>query len=130
LNGKTGVPFSWPLVGNGDDTSGGGVIKFPMPFKRSMKVTVDTNPIYYHVTYRTFSDATNVKTFDPKDPAPNVLTQFRGFGVRDPKPVNSKALSDDKTITNPSNKIDKSFNNLMPFSVKGYQLHKKIIQTF
>ncbi len=105
MDGKTGVPFSWPFVGNGDDTSGGCVIKPPMPFKRSMKVTVDTNPSYYHVTYRTFSDATDVKTFDPKDPASDVLTQLRGFGVRDPKPVNSKALSIDKTITTPSNQL-------------------------
>jgi hypothetical protein len=105
LDGKTGDSFSWPLVGNGDDTSGGGVIKFPMPFKRSMKVTVDTNPIYYHVTYRTFSDATNVKTFDPKEPASDVLTQLRGFGIRDPKSINSKAVSADKNITTPSNKF-------------------------
>ncbi|CAG2168623.1 unnamed protein product, partial [Oppiella nova] len=35
LNGQLGAPFVWPLVGNGDDTSGGGVIKVPMSFKRS-----------------------------------------------------------------------------------------------
>jgi len=93
-----GAPFVWPFVGNGDDTSGGGVIKIPMPFKKSMRITVDTNPNYYHVTYRAFSDSTDVKTFDPTDAANDVLNQIRGFGVHDPKPIKANAQTVKTTI--------------------------------
>ncbi|XP_054154676.1 uncharacterized protein LOC128953225 [Oppia nitens] len=84
LNGQLGPPFVWPLVGNGDDTSGGGVIKVPMTYRRSMKITVDTNPNYYHVTYRTFADSLGVQTFDPLDTADDIIDQLRAFGTRSP----------------------------------------------
>ena len=89
MNGEKGAPFVWPFVGNGEDTSGGGVIKVPMPYQRSMRIVVDTNPNYYHVTYRTFSNASDVRTFDPKEAAEDVVDLLREFAVRDPKPVKS-----------------------------------------
>jgi hypothetical protein len=87
LDGKVGAPFAWPLVGNGEDTAGGGVIKVPMPYRQSMRITVQHNPLFYHVSYRTFADAQGVSTFDPADKATDVLDLLRGFGLRDPKPA-------------------------------------------
>ncbi|QUQ64621.1 glycoside hydrolase family 172 protein [Kutzneria sp. CA-103260] len=86
VDGKLGAPFVWPLVGNGDDTAGGSVIKVPMPYRQSMRVTVQNNPLFYHVTYRTFADPTGVATFDPTDHAQDVIDRLRAFGLRDPKP--------------------------------------------
>ncbi|TCO53082.1 glycoside hydrolase family 172 protein [Actinocrispum wychmicini] len=85
VNGKLGAPFVWPLVGNGEDTSGGSVIKVPMPYRESMRVTIQANPRFYHVDYRSFSDADGVRTFDPTDKALDVIAKLRGYGIRDPK---------------------------------------------
>ena len=97
VNGRLGAPFVWPLVGNGNDTAGGSVIKVPMPYKQSMRVTVQANPLFYHVDYRTFPDATGIKTFDPRDKAQDVIDRLRGFGIRDPKPVAPGAVTSTKT---------------------------------
>ncbi|WP_246258031.1 glycoside hydrolase family 172 protein [Amycolatopsis anabasis] len=86
VNGAKGAPFVWPLVGNSADTMGGTVIKVPMPFTHSMRITTQNNPHFYHVTYRQFADAEGVRTFDPSDKALDVVNRLRGFGVRDPKP--------------------------------------------
>lgn len=85
VNGKAGAPFAWPLVGNDRDTAGAGVIKVPMPYREHMRVTVQNNPDFYHVGYRSFPDADGVRTFDPADPAADVLDQMRRFGMQDPK---------------------------------------------
>jgi len=87
VDGAHGAPFVWPLVGNSADTMGGAVIKVPMPYTRSMRITTEHNPHFYHVTYRQFADATGVRTFDPADPATDVIARLRGYGVRDPKPA-------------------------------------------
>lgn len=87
VDGKAGAPFVWPLVGNGDDTAGGAVVKVPMPYRQSMRVTVQKDPFFYHVTYREFPDANGVSTFNPDDPAQDVVNRLRGFGIRDPKPA-------------------------------------------
>ncbi|MFC4859022.1 glycoside hydrolase family 172 protein [Actinophytocola glycyrrhizae] len=87
VDGRAGAPFVWPLVGNGDDTAGGSVIKVPMPYRESMRVTVQKDPFFYHVTYREFPDARGVTTFNPRDAAQDVVNRLRGFGVRDPKPA-------------------------------------------
>jgi hypothetical protein len=87
VNGKLGSPFAWPLVGNADDTVGAAVIKVPMPYRQSMRVTVQNNPHFYHVNYRTFPDANGVQTFDPSDHAQDVIDRLRNFGVADPKPA-------------------------------------------
>ncbi|GAA2812100.1 glycoside hydrolase family 172 protein [Saccharopolyspora taberi] len=87
VTGKVGGPFQWPLVGNAEDASGGAVIKVPMPYRESMRVTVQNNPYFYHVGNRTFPDATGVQTFNPNDGASDVLDRLRAFGVADPKPA-------------------------------------------
>ncbi|MBB4685786.1 glycoside hydrolase family 172 protein [Amycolatopsis jiangsuensis] len=91
VDGRLGAPFVWPLVGNGADTSGGSVIKVPMPYRHSMRVTVQHNPLFYHVTYREFPGSAGVATFDPADRALDVVDRLRGFGVRDPKPSARRA---------------------------------------
>jgi hypothetical protein len=85
VNGKVGAPFLWPLVGNGEDTAGGSVIKVPMPYRESMRVTIQANPRFYHVDYRSFSDADGVQTFDPADKALDVIARLRAYGLHDPK---------------------------------------------
>jgi hypothetical protein len=98
VNGRQGAPFVWPLVGNNADTSGGAVIKVPMPFRESMRVTVQNNPRFYHVDYRTFPDADGVQTFDPSDQAQDVIDRLRHFGVADPKPAAAAATVASKPI--------------------------------
>jgi hypothetical protein len=87
VSGSLGAPFVWPLVGNLYDTSGGAQIKVPMPYTKSMRVTVQGNPDYYHVIYRQFNDADGVQTFNPADQALDVTTKLRAFGISDPKPA-------------------------------------------
>jgi hypothetical protein len=86
VDGRVGAPFVWPLVGNGDDTAGGAVIKVPMPYRHSMRITVQHNPYFYHVDYRVFASADGVSTFNPGDPAQDVIDRLRAFGLSDPKP--------------------------------------------
>ncbi|MFC7345023.1 glycoside hydrolase family 172 protein [Saccharopolyspora griseoalba] len=85
VSGRVGGPFEWPLVGNAEDAVGGVVIKVPMPYRESMRVTVTNNPHFYHVNNRVFPNADGVSTFDPNDPATDVLEKMRNFGVADPK---------------------------------------------
>jgi hypothetical protein len=73
VNGALGAPFVHPLVTNADQTSGGVTIKVPMPYRTSMRITVQNNPIFYHVSYRTFADAEGVAAFNPADPANDVI---------------------------------------------------------
>lgn len=101
VEGRVGAPFEWPLVGGPDDSSGGAVIKVPMPYRESMRVTVDHNPEFYHVNYRTFPDAEGVSTFDPSDKALDVLERLRDFGVADPKPANPEATTTSKDFELP-----------------------------
>jgi hypothetical protein len=100
VDGKLGAPFVWPLVGNGDDTAGGSVIKVPMPYRESMRVTTQANPLFYHVAYREFADADGVRTFDPRDPAQDVIDRLRAYGLRDPKlPVGPGVAADQAQST-------------------------------
>jgi hypothetical protein len=101
VSGKVGAPFVWPLVGNAADTAGGAVIKVPMPYRESMRVTVQNNPYFHHVDYRTFPDAEGVTTFDPTDPADDVIGRLRRFGVADPKPANNAAVPARKDFSLP-----------------------------
>ncbi|WP_245617489.1 glycoside hydrolase family 172 protein [Amycolatopsis taiwanensis] len=99
VNGAKGAPFVWPLVGNSADTMGGSVIKVPMPYTRSMKIVTQNNPHFYHVTYRQFADADGVRTFNPNDPATDVIQRLRGYGVRDPKPLAPGVRSQETGVT-------------------------------
>ncbi len=87
VNGGLGAPFVYPLVANADQSSGGDYILVPMPFRSSMRVITDVDPIYYHVSYRSFADSYGVKTFDPSDPATDVIAKLRATGTADPKPA-------------------------------------------
>ncbi|GGM01750.1 DUF2961 domain-containing protein [Nakamurella endophytica] len=87
VNGKLGAPFVYPFVANADQSSGGVQIKVPMPYRSSMRVTTTNNPLFYHVTYRTFADASGVTTFDPSDKALDVLAAAKTWGTADPKPA-------------------------------------------
>ena len=87
VDGKLGAPFVSPLVANADQTSGGVVIEVPMPYRESMRITTEHNPLFHHVSYRTFADAEGVSTFDPDDPARDVVDMLRAAGTADPKPA-------------------------------------------
>jgi len=86
VDGGLGHPFVFPLVTNADQTSGGVTVKVPMPYRESMRITTQHNPLFHHVTYRTFADAAGVSRFDPADPAVDVVDKLRAAGLRDPKP--------------------------------------------
>lgn len=94
VDGRLGAPFVYPLVANADLSSGGVFIKVAMPFRESMRITTQSNPFFHHVTYRAFDDDAGVTTFDPTDPATDVLDVMRGAGFRDPKPAESGAQRD------------------------------------
>jgi hypothetical protein len=102
VSGEHGPPFVWPLVGNLYDTSGGAQIKVPMAYTKSMIVTVQGNPDYYHVIYRQFNDASGVQTFNPKDTALDVIAKLRAFGTSDPKPELPGAKTSSATINIPT----------------------------
>jgi Protein of unknown function (DUF2961) len=102
VSGNYGAPFVWPLVGNLYDTSGGAQIKVPMPYTKSMLVTVQGNPDYFHVIYRQFNDANGVQTFNPKDKALDVIAKLRAFGVSDPKPATCGAITTSAAINIPT----------------------------
>jgi len=86
VDGELGAPFVYPFVANADQSSGGVYLKVPMPFRESMRVTTTENPLFHHVTYRAFADAEGVATFDPADPAQDVVDAARTWGTADPKP--------------------------------------------
>ncbi|MFC4014115.1 DUF2961 domain-containing protein [Nonomuraea purpurea] len=95
VNGQTGGPFVYPLVANADQSSGGVYIKVPMPYRQSMRVHVQNNPLFYHVTYRHFPDAEGVKRFDATENVSDVVNLLKASGTRDPKP----ALPGAETVT-------------------------------
>lgn len=101
VSGKVGAPFVWPLVGNAEDAAGGVVIKVPMPYRESMRITTEENPYFYHVNYRTFPNADGVRTFDPADPATDVVNKLRRFGVADPKATADNAATTREDFTLP-----------------------------
>ncbi|MET8234885.1 DUF2961 domain-containing protein [Micromonospora sp. NPDC005298] len=102
VDGRLGSPFVAPLVSNADQTSGGVTIKVPMPYRDSMRITTQNNPLFHHVTYRTFADAEGVSRFDPADPATDVVTLLRAAGTRDPKPAQPGASTSRATVTAPA----------------------------
>lgn len=85
VNGAKGAPFVYPLVANANQSSGGVYLKVPMPYRSSMRVTTQHNPLFYHVSYRNFPSAAGVKTFDPSDKANDVVAVLRKAGTADPK---------------------------------------------
>ncbi|GHE68610.1 hypothetical protein GCM10014715_22910 [Streptomyces spiralis] len=98
VDGKLGAPFTAPLVADADASSGGVLIEVPMTFRRSMRITTEHNPLFYHVSYRTFADAVGVTTFDPSDPAQDVVDRLKAAGTRDPKPALPGARTTARTL--------------------------------
>ncbi|WP_277675571.1 glycoside hydrolase family 172 protein [Saccharopolyspora rectivirgula] len=101
VSGRLGAPYEWPLVGNAEDAAGGAVIKVPMPYRKSMRITVENNPYFYHVNYRTFADGQQVRSFNPEDRAEDVLARLRRFGVADPKPAAPRAETERRDFALP-----------------------------
>ncbi|MEV6551165.1 glycoside hydrolase family 172 protein [Streptomyces sp. NPDC051597] len=87
VNGRLGAPFAPPLVANAEASSGGVLIEVPMAFRESMRITTQHNPLFYHVSYRSFADADGIVTFDAHDPAQDVVALIKAAGTRDPKPA-------------------------------------------
>ncbi|GIF86343.1 glycoside hydrolase family 172 protein [Catellatospora bangladeshensis] len=102
VNGGLGAPFSYPLVTNADQTSGGVTVKVPMPYRQSMRITTQYNPLFHHVSYRRFADATGISTFNPADRADDVIALLRAAGTRDPKPAQPGASTTATTVTVPA----------------------------
>lgn len=102
VDGALGAPFEWPLVANAAQSPGGVYIKVPMPYRRSMRISVASNLEYYHVDYRQFATANGVATFSPSDPALDVLATLRAAGTADPKPPESVATQDKQTVELPA----------------------------
>ncbi len=99
VNGKLGPPFVYPLVASATQSSGGDIITVPMPYRQSMVVWTDHDPDYYHVTYRTFADASGVSTFDPSDKALDVIATLKAAGTQDPKPPLPGAATASRSFT-------------------------------
>jgi hypothetical protein len=99
VDGDLGAPFTWPLVTNADQTSGGVTIKVPMPYRESMLVTTANNPLFHHVGYREFATADGVTRFNPADPATDVVNKLRQAGRVDPKPAQPGATTTTATVS-------------------------------
>ncbi|TDD66265.1 DUF2961 domain-containing protein [Jiangella aurantiaca] len=91
VDGELGPPFVFPLVANADQSSGGVTIKVPMPYRESMRVSTTNNPLFHHVTHRTFATAEGVETFDPAAVPEDVLATLEAYGTADPKPARPDA---------------------------------------
>lgn len=102
VDGKLGAPFVWPLVANAAQSPGGDYIKVPMPYRRSMRVSVTSHLEYYHVDYRQFPNADGVNTFSPTDPALDVLETLGSAGIVDPKPAAAGATHSKRVIDVPA----------------------------
>ncbi|MGF6886255.1 hypothetical protein ABIA39_000222 [Nocardia sp. GAS34] len=98
VDGGLGAPFVFPLVANGNQSSGGVYIKVPMPYRRSMRISVTSQLQYYHVVYRHFPDSDGVTAFDPADRAQDVIATMRSAGARDPKPEAPDTRHDRRTV--------------------------------
>lgn len=102
VDGGMGPPFVWPLVANAAQSPGGVYVKVPMPYRRSMRISVASNLQYYHVDYRQFSTVDGVATFSPSDPALDVITTLRAAGTVDPKPGTLTAMHTNRIVELPA----------------------------
>ncbi|MDX8048586.1 DUF2961 domain-containing protein [Lentzea sp. BCCO 10_0798] len=102
VDGREGAPFVHPLVANADQSSGGVYVKVPMPYRESMRITVQHNPNFYHVAYRDFASADGVRAFDRSDRAEDVLATLRASGTRDPKPAAPGSTTATRTVRVPA----------------------------
>jgi hypothetical protein len=123
VDGELGAPFAFPLVANSEQSPGGVYIKVPMPYRRSMQISVESNLQYYHVDYRHFPTADGVNTFDPSDPALDVLATLRSAGTADPKPTAPNAVRDDQTVDLPAATGVRIAESTGPGSISALRLH-------
>ncbi|TDE09671.1 DUF2961 domain-containing protein [Jiangella asiatica] len=98
VDGELGAPFVFPLVANADQSSGGVTIKVPMTYRESMRVSTTNNPLFHHVSYRTFPTAEGVATFDPDEVPTDVLEMLAAYGTQDPKPARSNAQTSERDV--------------------------------
>src|SRR4029450_9215040 len=77
---RLGAPFVFPAVASARQASGAVWIKVPMPFRERMRITTTRSPDYPHVNSRTFGGAGGIRTFDPDEPARDVLSALRAGG--------------------------------------------------
>ncbi|MGO1561404.1 MAG: DUF2961 domain-containing protein, partial [Actinomycetaceae bacterium] len=99
VDGEQGDPFTYPLVANADQSSGGVYIKVPMAYAESMRVTTTNNPFFYILTHRSFPSADGVETFDPTDPQTELVERAQTWGTEDPKPAHEEATTADADLT-------------------------------
>lgn len=86
VDGELGAPFVAPFVANAQESSGGVTLKVPMPYRESMVITTSENPLFHHVSYRSFATAEGIETFDPEEIPTDVLEAAQHWGMQDPKP--------------------------------------------
>lgn len=122
VDGVLGAPFVWPLVANAAQSPGGVYIKVPMPYRRSMRISVTSNLEYYHVDYRQFSTADGVTTFSRSDPALDVLATLRAAGTVDPKPSAPWATHTDRAVALPANTAQTIAESTGPGSISALHL--------
>ncbi len=102
VDGALGAPFTFPLVANASQSSGGVYIKVPMAFRESMRISTSEAARYYHVTYRALPSADGVASFDPSDRAADVVGKLAAAGTRDPKPPPAGATTVSRRFTLPA----------------------------
>ena len=90
VDGKSGEPFVYPFVANADQGSGGVWIRVPMPYRESMRITTQHNPLFYTVSHRSFPTPEGISTFDPADVPADVMRASDTWGTQDPKPAASQ----------------------------------------
>ena len=122
VDGKLGAPFVYPLVANALQSSGGVYLRVPMPYQKSMRVTVQNNPLFYHVDYREFPDATGVTTFDPTDKAEDVIALLNNSGTQDPKPKANGATTTAKPVNLAPGKQVTLADNVGPGEISALRL--------
>ncbi|MGO1740099.1 MAG: DUF2961 domain-containing protein, partial [Actinomycetaceae bacterium] len=94
VDGEHDDPFTYPLVANADQSSGGVYIKVPMAYQESMRVTTTNNPFFYYVTHRSFPSAEGVTTFDPASAPDGIVEEAQSWGHEDPKPAHESAAEE------------------------------------
>lgn len=123
VDGQLGAPFVWPLVANAGESPGGDYIKVPMPYRRSMRISVESHVEYYHVDYRQFPTAEGVSTFSPADRAVDVLDRFRAAGTVDPKPSAPGEVHSNRVIGLPGGAEQTIAESTGPASISALRLY-------
>ncbi|MEB4209812.1 glycoside hydrolase family 172 protein [Mycobacterium sp. 94-17] len=122
VDGELGAPFVWPLVANAVQSPGGDYIKVPMPYRRSMRVSVTSHLEYYHVDYRQFPDADRITTFASSDRALDVLNMLASAGAGDPKPAAGGAAHSNRVTDVPAGAAQTIAESAGPATISALRL--------